>query len=62
MTRSPEQYARQFFPEGDYAIHLDLERSDIELMIERNLLNAQLKEEILAIDGVTDVIENGRPL
>ena len=57
LTRSPEQYARQFFPDGDYAIHLDSEKSEIELMTEGNPLNAALKEEILSIDGVLDVVE-----
>lgn len=57
LTRSPEQYARQFFPDGDYAIHLDSEKSEIELMTDGNPLNAALKEEILSIDGVMDVVE-----
>lgn len=57
LTRSPEQCARQFFPDGDYKIYLDSEKSEIELMSEGNPFNARLKEEILSIDGVTDVIE-----
>ena len=57
LTRSPEQYARQFFPDGDYEIYLDSEKSEIELMTEGNPFNVRLKEEILSIDGVTDVIE-----
>ena len=57
LTRSPKQYARQFFPDGDYEIYLDSEKSEIELMTEGNPLGARLKEEILSIDGVTDVVE-----
>lgn len=57
LTRSPEQYARQYFPDGDYAFHLDSEKSEIELMTEGNPLSATLKEEILSIDGVLDVVE-----
>ena len=57
LTRSPRQYARQFFPDGDYEIYLDSEKSEIELMTGGNPLGARLKEEILSIDGVTDIIE-----
>ena len=57
LTRSPEQYVRQFFSDGDYAICLDSKKSEIELMTEGNPLNATLKNEILSIDGVLEVIE-----
>lgn len=57
LTRSPKQYARQFFPDGDYEIYLDSEKSDIALMAGGNPLNAGLKKEILSVDGVTHVVE-----
>ncbi|MCI8364103.1 MAG: FtsX-like permease family protein [Eubacterium sp.] len=57
LTRSPEQYARQFYPDGDYKIYMDSDQSEIELMAAGNPLNEELKLEILSIDGVTDVIE-----
>ena len=57
LTRSPKQYARQFFPDGNYEIYLDSEKSEIELMTGGNPFDARLKEEILSIDGVTDIIE-----
>jgi putative ABC transport system permease protein len=57
LTRSPKQYARQFFPDGDYEIYLDSEKSEIELMTGGNPFDDRLKEEILSIDGVTDIIE-----
>ena len=57
LTRSPEQYARQFFPDGDYEMYLDSKKSEIELMTEGNPFNARLKEEIMSIDGVADIIE-----
>lgn len=57
LTKSPEQYARQFYPDGDYAIHLDSQKSEIAIMTEGNPLNTTLKEELLSIDGVLDVIE-----
>lgn len=57
LTRSPEQYARQFYPDGDYKIYMDSDQPEIELMAAGNPLNEELKSEILSIDGVTDVIE-----
>ncbi len=57
LTRSPKQYARQFFPDGDYEIYLDSEKTEIELMAEGNPFDDRLKEEILSIDGVIDVVE-----
>lgn len=56
LTRSPEQFARQYFPDGDYKIYLDSEQSEIELMSSGNPLNEVLKQELLSVDGVTDII------
>ena len=56
LVRAPEMQARQFFPDGDYKIYLDADRPEAEIMAEGNPLNEVLKEEILAIDGVTDIL------
>lgn len=56
LTRSPEQYARQWFPDGDYKIYLDSEQSEDKVMAAGNPLNEELMQEVLSVDGVTDVI------
>ena len=56
LIRSPEQSARQFFSDGDYKIYLDSEQSEIEVMTAGNPLNEELRQELLSIDGITDVI------
>ena len=56
LVRAPEMQARQFFPDGDYKIYLDSDRPEAEIMAEGNLLNEELKQEILSIDGVTDIL------
>ena len=57
LTRSPEAQARSYFPDGDYKIYLDSgEVSKEKIMAAGNPLNEELKQEILAIDGITDVI------
>ena len=58
LVRSPERIARQFFPDGDYKIYINSEESEYEVMSEGNPLNETLRQEVLAVDGVTDVIEN----
>ena len=58
LTRSPEARARLYFPDGDYKIYLQSEVPKEELMAAGNPLNEELKQEILSIDGVTDVIVN----
>ena len=55
LLRSPEQLARQYFPDGDYKIYVKSEQPE-EVMAAGNPLNEELKQEILSIDGVTDVI------
>ena len=62
LLRSPEALARQYFPNGDYKIYLDSKLTEQEVMAAGNPLNEELKREILAIDGVTDVIAKRQSL
>ena len=62
LLRSPEALARQFFPDGDYKIYLQSEVPKEELMAAGNPLNEELKQEILSIDGVTDIIPSRHTL
>lgn len=62
LLRSPEALARQYFPDGDYKIYLDSKLTEQEVMAAGNPLNEELKREILAIDGVTDVIAKRKSL
>ena len=56
LVQSPERYARYFFPNGDYRIFLNFEGEHIDILKNGNPLDEQLKEEILSIDGVRDII------
>lgn len=60
LVRSPERIARQYFPDGDYKIYIHSEKTEYEVMSKGNPLNEALRQEVLAVDGVTDVIENRR--
>ncbi|WP_237076421.1 MULTISPECIES: ABC transporter permease, partial [unclassified Neglectibacter] len=62
LLRSPEALARQFFPDGDYKIYLDSEVAEEKVMAAGNPLNEKLKQEILSIDGVTDIIPSRKSL
>ena len=62
LTRSPEQAARLFFPDGDYRIHLSSEQPEEEIMAAGNPLDEELLQEILSVDGVTDVLVTRRSL
>ena len=63
LLRSPEALARQFFPDGDYKIYLDSEMTEEKGYWQRgNPLNEELKQEILSIDGVTDIIPSRQSL
>ena len=54
LVRSPEQIARLYFPDGDYKIYLqDLSE---EMLAKGNPLNEELRQEVLSIDGVKDII------
>ena len=54
LVRSPEQIARLYFPDIDYKIYLqDLSE---EMLVKGNPLNEELKQEVLSVDGVTDII------
>ena len=62
LLRSPEALARRFFPDGDYKIYLDSEMTEEKVMAAGNPLNEELKQEILSIDGVTDIISSRQSL
>ena len=54
LVRSSEQIARLYFPDSDYKIYLqDLSE---EMLVKGNPLNEELKQEVLSVDGVTDII------
>lgn len=54
LVRSAEQIARLYFPDSDYKIYLqDLSE---EMLVKGNPLNEELKQEVLSVDGVTDII------
>lgn len=55
LTRSPEQAARLFFPDGNYKIYLDSKQSEAEIMASGNPLNEELRQEVLSVDGITEV-------
>ncbi len=62
LTRSPEQAARLFFPDGDYKIYLSSEQPEEEIMAAGNPLDENLRQEILSVDGVEDVLATRRSL
>lgn len=62
LTRSPEQAARLFFPDGDIKIYLSSEQPEEEVMAAGNPLNEELRQEILSVDGVKDVLVTRRSL
>ena len=62
LLRSPEALARQFFPDRDYKIYLHSEMTEEKVMAAGNPLNEELKQKILSIDGVTDIIPSRQSL
>ena len=62
LTRSPRQAARLFFPDGDYKLYLSSGQPEEEIMAAGNPLNEELRQEILSVDGVTDVLVTRRSL
>ena len=62
LTRSPEQAARLFFPDGDIKIYLSSEQPEEEIMAAGNPLDENLRQELLSVDGVTDVLATRRSL
>ena len=62
LTRSPEQAARLFFPDGDIKIYLSSEQPEEEVMAAGNPLDEELKQEILSVDGVRSVLVTRRSL
>jgi putative ABC transport system permease protein len=62
LTRSPEQAARLFFPDGDYKLYLSSKQPEEEIMAAGNPLDEELRQEILSVDGVADVLVTRRSL
>ena len=62
LTRSPQQAARLFFTDGDYKIFLSSEQPEEEIMAAGNPLDENLRQEILSVDGVVDVLVTRRSL
>lgn len=62
LTRSPQQAARLFFPDGDYKIYLSSEQPEEKVMAAGNPLDEELKQEILSVDGVRSVLVTRRSL
>ena len=62
LLRSPERLAREYFPDGDYKIRLYSELPEEEIIAAGNPLNEKLNQEILSIDGVTDVLAKRQSL
>lgn len=56
LLQSPEKMARQHFKNGDYKIYIDSDMEHIDLLKQGNPLNEELKQEVLGIDGVEDIL------
>lgn len=55
LTQAPERIAREFFPDSNYKIYNNTD-DFVSSLHSGNSLNAEVKQEILSIDGVTDII------
>ena len=62
LARSPQQAARLFFPDGDYKLYLSSEQPEEDIMAAGNPLNEELRQELLSVDGVRDVLATRRSL
>lgn len=56
LLQSPEKMARQHFKNGDYKIYMDSDKEHIDILKQGNPLNEELKQEILGIDGVEEIL------
>lgn len=56
ILQSPEKLARQYFKNGDYKIYMDSYKEHIDLLKQGNPLNKKLKQEILDVDGVEEIL------
>ena len=56
LVQDPARMARMEFPLGDYKVYLSSDRAHADILAQGNPLTPALREEILAIDGVTDVV------
>ena len=60
--KDSQQAARLFFPDGDYKVYLSSEQPEEEIMATGNPLNEELRQELLSVDGVRDVLAARRSL
>ena len=58
LVRSPERIARQFFPDGDYKIYINSEKTEYEVMSKGNpLIDSHLAELLSSqTDGAKDTV------
>lgn len=56
LLQSPERMARQQLSYGDYKIYIDSEKSQTDILRAGNPLSEELKQEVLAIDGVENIV------
>lgn len=56
LLQSPNKMARQYFPDGDYKIYIKSDDDHTDLLYHGNPLTKELREELLNVEGVTDVI------
>lgn len=56
LTYSPDTISRRYFPNGDYKIYIDSDQDLSELFYSGNPLTEELRQQVLAIDGVEAVI------
>lgn len=60
LAQDPERMSREYFPDGNYKLYLDSDWPEAEIMEAGNPLNEELKQEVLAVEGVTDVLVKRR--
>lgn len=56
LTYSPESLSRTNFPNGDYKIYIDSNEDIADVLYSGTPLTEELKQEILSIDGVKDIV------
>lgn len=56
LTYEPEALAGKYFPNGHYKVYTDSEEELSKILYSGNPLSEELRQEILAVEGVEDVI------
>lgn len=56
LTYQPELMAGKYFPNGHYKVYIDSEEEISEVLYSGNPLSEELRQEILAVEGVEDVL------